>query len=166
MASGIALPQTGRERNAADAAVGAVLLPAGAGKITASHALHGEHSSLTHQHAASLDLVAVRMQQAWKIREIRAYQVISDDAGEALKPEHGNLVEDVAFLRNGRGQDAIKGGKPVGGNQQQMVAEVVDIAHFTASDQRDIAEMSAEDGAVRMAKSLVRHRNTAAIEFT
>jgi len=41
--------------------------------------------------------------------------------------------EDFALIRNGSGQHDVEGGEAVGGDDQQFVAEVVNVADFAAA---------------------------------
>ena len=61
------------------------------------------------------------------------HQVIGDNVAGLVEPEGGHPVEDGALVRDGRGQDDIKGGDAVGGDhQQQVVGEAVGVADFAA----------------------------------
>ena len=42
------------------------------------------------------------------------------------------MREDAALVGNGRGKDNVEGGQPVCGDDQKVIAEIVDVADFAA----------------------------------
>ena len=58
--------------------------------------------------------------------------VVGHDVGQLFEPEQRNLGEDLSLVRNGRGQHDVEGRETVGGDNQQLVAELVDVANFAA----------------------------------
>ncbi len=61
--------------------------------------------------------------------------MVGDEVGCLLKPEPGQGGQDAAFVGDTGRQDHVEGRNPVGGDNQQRIAEVVNIAHF-ALDKR------------------------------
>ena len=55
-------------------------------------------------------------------------------AVEVIEPEGGYLGEDPAFVGNAVGKNDIESGESVGGDHQEAVAKIVDIAHLAALD--------------------------------
>ena len=51
---------------------------------------------------------------------------------EQFEPEQAGLRQHAPFVGNAGGQDPIEGADPVGGNQQQAVAEIINIADLAA----------------------------------
>lgn len=69
---------------------------------------------------------------------------------DLVKPEIGNLREDLAFARDAIRHDAIKGGNAVRGHEQQTVTQ---IKHFA-----DLAAFKfADAGQIKLEKWLVQH---------
>jgi len=52
--------------------------------------------------------------------------------GEKLKPEEAEGGQQAPLIGNAVGHDAVEGADSIGGNDQQGVAEIVNIAHFSA----------------------------------
>ena len=67
--------------------------------------------------------------------------MIGNDVFEQIEPEKRKLREDAAFVRDAGGHDHVEGGEPVGGDHQQLVAEIVNIADFSARGGLDAGEM-------------------------
>ena len=51
---------------------------------------------------------------------------------EQLEPEGGDLRQHPPLVGNGRRQHPVEGADPVGADQQQAVAQIVDVAHLAA----------------------------------
>ncbi len=58
--------------------------------------------------------------------------MIGRQRGEALEPEVGQLREHLAFAWDAVGHDAIEGRDPVGGHQQQGLAQIKNLADLAA----------------------------------
>jgi hypothetical protein len=54
--------------------------------------------------------------------------VIGKDQADEIEPVLGQLGQDLALVRDERGQDPVEGGDPVRGDDQQLVADRVDVA--------------------------------------
>ena len=55
------------------------------------------------------------------------------DVAEAAEPEDGDLVEDLSLVGDAGREDDVERGDAVGGDEQERVAEVVDVADFAAA---------------------------------
>ena len=124
-----------------DAAHGAlllVLLQAAAGKVAAHDALDGEHLGLLHQHEAAAQVVGVGLELLGQVGHVGADQVVADDVLELLEPEQRDLREHCALVRDLVLQDVIERRDAVGGHHQQLVAQVVDVAHLALCVRLDI----------------------------
>ncbi len=53
---------------------------------------------------------------------------------QTVEPEGADLGEHAPLVGNAGGQHPVEGADAVGADQQQFVAQVVDIAHFAAAD--------------------------------
>jgi hypothetical protein len=58
--------------------------------------------------------------------------MVRRDLRQELEPEHGHLVQHLALVGNPGPEHVVEGGDPVGGDDQQVVAEVVHVAHLSA----------------------------------
>ena len=67
------------------------------------------------------------------------------DKRETLKPEVRNCREDSALVRNGVRQNAIEGANAIGRDEQQMFAEIENLAYFAARDFGDAREIESEE---------------------
>ena len=74
--------------------------------------------------------------------EVRgAEDVIGDDVFQQVEPEKRKLSEDTALIRNGCGKNDVKRGKAVGGDDEQLIAYIVDIADLPACRRSETGEM-------------------------
>ena len=60
--------------------------------------------------------------------------VVGDDVGQFLEPEKRKLGENASLIGNRRGKDHVERRKTVGGDDQEAIAEVVDVANLAASE--------------------------------
>ena len=75
--------------------------------------------------------------------------MVGDDILRGVEPEGGDLVEDLALIRNALGEDDVEGGDAVGGDHHEIIGP--DAVHVTdlAGVLGDLAgemEISAENG--------------------
>ncbi len=69
-----------------------------------------------------------------KLVDVGRDQMMRHDVADLAKPKFRQLREDLAFVGNRRRQDHVEGGNAIAGDQQQFVAEIVDVAHFAAAE--------------------------------
>ena len=67
------------------------------------------------------------------IARVDGNQVIVDDRLEPIEPERGDLRQHLALIGDPRAQDVVEGGDAIGGDDQQAVAEVVDVTHLAVT---------------------------------
>ena len=67
-------------------------------------------------------------------------EVIWDYGARPLEPEGGHLRQDLAFVWDTRSEDVVKGGNAVCGNDEQPVADLVEIANLAPSIGRPAVE--------------------------
>ncbi len=75
----------------------------------------------------------IRRQFAREFFDVGGDHVILDK-GEAPKPKRGKLVQDGALARNGIGENDIKGGEPIGRDEEESFAEIKHFADFAAAE--------------------------------
>ena len=71
--------------------------------------------------------------------------MVGDDIGHALEPELGDLVEDDPFVGDRLVHDDIERRDAVGGDDQQVFAQVVDIADLAAVDELEVGKIGLLD---------------------
>jgi hypothetical protein len=59
--------------------------------------------------------------------------VIRDNVLQQIKPEKRNLRKDFALVWDGRGHNDVECGETIGGDHEEMLAKVVDVANLPAS---------------------------------
>ena len=73
------------------------------------------------------------MKYGGKVSECGGYDVVGKE-NKFFKPEGGKLGEHLPLAWNGGGQDAVKGGDAIGGDEKQVFAKVVNIADLAGGD--------------------------------
>src|SRR6266540_1972325 len=124
----LALFEVGRELYAAYLAVVLVVLPPGAGDVAADDALDIDAFRFADEHRAADHLAGELDGDARNIGRIDDLkEVIGHDIAGQLEPEGGELREDEALIGDADGEDDVEGGNAVGGDDEEVVAEVVDV---------------------------------------
>ena len=59
--------------------------------------------------------------------------MIGDDRPRAFEPERGDLREDLALVGNARAEHVVEGRDAIGRDDQQAIAEIVDVADLSLS---------------------------------
>ena len=109
-----------------------VACPAATGNVAAHNALDGQHGQLAAHHAVAGELGLA--EELRHILHIHAQHVVRQQIAGVIEPElahlgeHGALFGDLVF------QDDVKRRNAVGGNHDQAVAIVVDLADFAFFD--------------------------------
>ncbi len=67
--------------------------------------------------------------------------MVRNDILQEVEPEKRKLGEDAAFVGNGSRKNNIEGGEPVRGDDEQLFAEIVDIADLPARGGGETGEM-------------------------
>ena len=76
-----------------------------------------------------------------KVADLGCHDVVRNDVGHLFEPELGNLGQDEAFVGNALVHDDIESRDAVGGDQQQVFAEVVNVPHFALVDQLEVCKI-------------------------
>ena len=75
-------------------------------------------------------------------------EVIGLEGFRLCEPEVGDLGQHFAFARDAVGHDDVKGGDAVGGDEEQAVAQVEDLAHFAALELAHAGQIELEQGLI------------------
>ena len=145
----LCLLQPFRQRDAADRARLMVLRPAGAPqhRVAADDALHVQPLRLAHDHRPPDQLPWQLRGHAFDVGVVHdADEVVGDDVTRLLEPESGELSENKPLIGDAGGQDDVEGGDAVGGDDEQLVAQVVDVAHLAAGVERQLQGSLGEHG--------------------
>ncbi len=71
--------------------------------------------------------------------------MVWDNVLGLLKPELGQGGQDAAFVGDARRQNYVKGRKAVSGDNEQGIAEVVNIAHFALNELRNAGNVGGKN---------------------
>ena len=71
--------------------------------------------------------------------------MIRNDIAQSFEPETRDLGEDFTFVRNSRTEDVVERRDPIGGDDEQLVAEVVDVPDFSGAVGLTITEGGIEN---------------------
>ena len=67
--------------------------------------------------------------------------MVGNYGAQKIEPEERHLVSTRPFSGNALGQDAVEGRDAVGGDDEQVVADAVDIAHLAAGHPLDARQV-------------------------
>ena len=72
--------------------------------------------------------------------------MIRNDCARPVEPERGDLGEDLALVGDARAEHVVEGGNAIGRDDQQAIAEIVDIANLSLSIGSARGERGVENG--------------------
>ena len=75
---------------------------------------------------------------------IRREQVVADDVFGASEPERRQLRKDPALVRHGGAEYHVVGGDPVGGDHEEVLADLVHVADLAATVHGDAVKRGLE----------------------
>src|SRR3974390_3246828 len=130
----VGFAKTSGKLDAADCAVRLIFLPSGAGEIAARDAFDGKRMRFANDHGASREFVQMLVEGGGKFGG--GEDVVRHDVAKKIEPEERELREDAALVGDGSGHDDIEGGEAIGSDEEEAVAEIVNVAHFAASGRR------------------------------
>src|SRR5262245_36440185 len=89
--------------------------------------------------------------------------MIGDDPASAAEPERGNLRQDFDLVGDARAEHVVERRDPVGGDNQQAIAEIKNVANFPvsiglAARERGMQKRGSERQTSLLAKSLASYR--------
>ena len=128
----LGLLQTLGQLDAAHLAGLLVAGPAAAGDVAAHDALDGQHGQLAAQHAVAVELGLP--EELRHILHVHAQHMVGQQILGIVEPELAHLGEHGALFGHLVFQDDIKRRNAVGGNHDQAVAVVVNLADFSFFD--------------------------------
>ena len=133
----VRFPQPCRQGDAAHRPALAVLLPARPRQVPARDALDVDGPCLPRQHRPATQHVGVGLRRGGEAGHIEREEVVRDDIGQLVEPERRQLRQHLALVGDAGAQHVVEGGDAVGGDQEQRIAQVVDVAHFAGAKPRD-----------------------------
>jgi hypothetical protein len=114
-------------------------------QVPAHHALDGKRLRLDHDHRAVGQLVRVRPQPLRIARDVALAHVVRHRVLQQVEPEQRELRQHAALARDGGGQHYVERAQAIGGDDQQLVAEVVHVADLSPAPQRGVGQPRLED---------------------
>src|SRR5947199_7829948 len=75
------------------------------------------------------------------IADLGRDDVIGHGVLEMVEPESRHLRQDFALIWNGRREHDVKCGKPVGGDNEKVLTEIVDVANLAPAVERDTGKI-------------------------
>ena len=130
------LEKTGGNLVAADGAARLVFLPTRSGDVAAGDALDRQGIGFSHDHRAVAEDFLERAKNRRERFEAGSEEVAGNEIQHAM-PEGGHLRENLALARDAGGQDAVESGNAIRRHDEQGVAEVENLADFSAPELRD-----------------------------
>ena len=88
----------------------------------------------------------MRREGAGEARGIGLDEMVRDHVGELPEPETREPGQDPPLVGDAGTEDDVEGGDPVGGDEEDSISEVVDVAHLAAPRRREPGEEGLEKG--------------------
>ena len=85
---------------------------------------------LLDQHESAVQVVCVGLELVGQVGHVGRDQMVVDDITQQIEPEQRQLREHRALVRDLVFEDVVECGDAVRGDQQQLVAQVVQVANF------------------------------------
>ena len=121
------------------------------------HALDRHDFGLPHEHAAAGQRGRIDAPAAGPMAlDVGREQVIG--LAQPLEPERADLRQHATLVGNAGGQDPVEGADAVGADQQQLVAQVVNVADLAAAD-RQVAQRRLQNGSRHRAPYSISSRH-------
>ena len=132
---GFGLVHAGGYWDTADLAVALVVDPAGAGDVAAGDALGVDAIGLVDEHGAAAEGVAVGGDLGTHLVDVGGNEVVGHDVGGQPKPVLRHAREHSPLAWDRVREDVVEGRDAIGGDDQQPVVQVVNVADFAAIEQ-------------------------------
>ncbi len=130
-----AFGKAGRQRDAADTLLLAVFLPARTGKIATNDTLNGDDLRSADKHRTPAKDVGVPPDGTPHLVHVGGNQVVSACGREAVEPEECECGEHLALERDAGAENEVERRDAVAGNNQERVAQRIDVAHLAAAQE-------------------------------
>ena len=72
--------------------------------------------------------------------------MVGDDVPRPFEPERGELRQHLPLVGNAGAENVVERGDPIGRDDEQLVAEVVDVAHLALTIGRTAGDGSLKNG--------------------
>ena len=110
-----------------------VLLESGGGEVAAHDGLDGEDGHLEAEHRAVHEVGAV-LEEGAHGGVVVGHEVVREDFADEVEPTQGDAGEKLALAGHAVGHDDIEGREAVGRDDEEVVAEIEDLAHLAGGD--------------------------------
>ena len=101
---------------------------------------------LADEHRPLVEHRGVGLEDGREVVGLGADEVVGADEGGVVEPELRELGQDLPLVRDERGQDEVEGRDPVRGDDEQLVAEIEDVADLALLEKRETGELDIADG--------------------
>src|SRR5262245_13267365 len=113
------LAQADGENKSADLPGAAIVFPGRARQIAPYHTLNRQWFSLVHEHAATVQYIAIRPACLWIVLGIDRHQMIAYQPLGALEPKAGELGENFPLAGDASWQHNVEDRDAIGRHDQQ-----------------------------------------------
>jgi len=130
--------------------------PAAAGDVAAHDALDGQHGQLAAHHAVAVELGL--LEELRHILHVHAQHVVGQQIAGVIEPEFAHLGEHGALFGDLVFQDDVKCRDAVGGNHDEAVAVVIDLADLAFFDGLELSHNQTLHFPVPVGRRCILHR--------
>ena len=126
--------QPGWQRDPANRLLALILFPSRASQIASSDAFDRKRLSPLYEHRSVFKERFEFMQRSRKLTNIGRHEMVGDYVLHHLKPEERHLGQNDSFLRDGRSKDEVKSRDSVGGNDEKIFIDLVNVSHLASAE--------------------------------
>jgi hypothetical protein len=112
----------------------------------ADDALDRDDRGLLDEHGTLGQDVGEGGQGRGEILGFRGQEMVGQDQADEIEPELRQLRQDLALVRDERGQDPVKGRDAVRGYDQELVADLKNVPDFALFEKRHTGQLKVTDG--------------------
>ena len=134
-----------RKGNAAHTAQPPVLLPARPVEKTPHHALERHRVQPLHEHGTAVEHSLRRRQDLGVLVHVVGNEVIGNDVFRAPQPPGAQTVEHPTLFGNPLGEYHVERRDPVGGDEEKLILDGVDVADLAARAEGNALERGGQD---------------------
>ncbi len=110
-----------------------VVLPGRPGQISAGDALDRQRIGFSDEHRSAGQRGRLRPSLSGEVGGAGRDHVVFGDRAQAIEPERGDLRQDLSLVWNPGRKDVVERRDPIGRDNQELVAEVENIADLSLS---------------------------------